>query len=189
IKPKKLKEINGFSNSYRPQEGDLVYLKAPKSRNYHIVQPGETLQRIAEQYASTDLKLRDKNRMSGNNIFAGQKLSLKKKVGKGAKPTLLAMPMATGEAVAVVEEVKEIKPEKEVVVPSTAGLLDDPNAFRLAAFESQWVTHKVVQGESVWKIARKYGAFAEVVKKVNGLSSNEVKPGTELKILQIIDRN
>ena len=92
-----------------------------------------------------------------------------------------------------VEEITEkpvIVPEKkvDVVIPNSAGLLDDPAAYRLADFESKWVTHTVAQNESVWKIAKKYGAFAEVVKKVNGLASNEVKPGTELKILQVLDR-
>ncbi|MBK9453682.1 MAG: LysM peptidoglycan-binding domain-containing protein [Bacteroidetes bacterium] len=191
LKPKKLKELNGFSNSYRPQEGDLVYLKAAKSRYFHIVQPGESLEKIAVQYATTVEKLRDKNRMTGNNVFAGQKLSLKKKVAKGSKPTLLAAPSI--EAPLEVEEITEkpvIVPEKkvDVVIPNSAGLLDDPAAYRLADFESKWVTHTVAQNESVWKIAKKYGAFAEVVKKVNGLASNEVKPGTELKILQVLDR-
>jgi membrane-bound lytic murein transglycosylase D len=191
LKPKKLKEINGFSNSYRPQEGDLVYLKASKSRYFHIVQPGESLEKIAGQYATTVEKLRDKNRMTGNNVFAGQKLSLKKKVAKGSKPTLLASTaIETPAEVVEVEEKKVVVPEKkqEVLIPNSAGLLDDPAAYRLVDFDSKWVTHTVVQGESVWKIAKKYGAFAEVVKKINGLSSNEVKPGTELKILQVADR-
>ncbi len=125
----------------------------------------------------------------GNNIFAGQKLSLKKKVAKGGKPTLLVNIGSVAELPIEVEEVKVVVPERQpVVIAASSGLLDDPASYRLADFESKWVTHKVVQGESVWKIAKKYGAFAEVVKKINGLSSNEVKPGTELKILQVADR-
>jgi membrane-bound lytic murein transglycosylase D len=189
IKPKKLKDLNGFTNSYRPQEGDLVYLKAANSRKFHIVQQGESLENIAIKYGTTVEKLRDKNRIQGNNIFAGQKLSLKKKVAKGAKPTLLVNLGSVAESPIEVEEVKVVVPERQpVVIAASSGLLDDPASYRLADFESKWVTHKVVQGESVWKIAKKYGAFAEVVKKINGLSSNEVKPGTDLKILQVADR-
>lgn len=197
LKPQRLRDMNLLSNAYRPKTGDLVYLKPANSRRVHIVQPGETLRQIAHLYGVPEAKIQSKNRMTGASIYANQKLSLKKKVAKGTKPTLLA----PKEPEEVVSEVPEKAPDKPievpkeepkempvVVVPSGNGVLeDDPASFKLPAFESQWVTHKVEKGESVWKVSKKYGAFAEVVKKVNGLSSNDVSPGTELKILQVKD--
>ncbi|MFN8398213.1 MAG: LysM peptidoglycan-binding domain-containing protein [Bacteroidia bacterium] len=199
LKPQRLRDINLLSNAYRPKEGDLVYLKPPQSRRVHIVQPGETLRQIAHIYGVPEAKIQSKNRMTGATIYAHQKLSLKKKVAKGTKPTLLA-PKEDEEIVAIEDEPiktpekpvetpkEQPKEEPVVVIPSGNGVLeDDPASYKLPGFESQWVTHKVVQGESVWKVSKKYGAFAEVVKKVNGLSSNDVSPGTELKILQVKD--
>lgn len=184
VRMKKLKDINGFTNSSRLQEGDIVYLKSPNARHYHIVQPGESLLRIAERYGIPTEKLQSKNRMRGTQIFAGQKLSLKKKTEKGAKPVMLAMAVEQVETTPV----QEIKATPSTEVGTTAVLADDPGNYRLAPFESKWVTHTAAQGESVWRIAKKYGAFAEVVKKINGLSGNEVKPGTELRILQVTER-
>lgn len=193
LKPQRLRDMNLLSNAYRPKAGDLVYLKPPQSRRVHIVQPGETLRQIAHVYGVPEAKIQSKNRMTGATIYAHQKLSLKKKVAKGTKPTLLAPPETEDtlvEAPAETPEMPKEQPKEEpvVIVPSGSGVLeDDPASYKLPAFTSQWVTHKVVQGESVWKVSKKYGAFAEVVKKVNGLSSNEVAPGTELKILQVKD--
>ncbi len=190
LRIRKLQEINGFVNYHRPAMGDIVYLKPAKSRHFHIVQAGESLGSIAEKYETTVEKLRAKNRMSGNNVYAGQKLSLKLKVAKGQKPILLAQP-----STATVEETEEVvEPEvvvetkKPIQIAAGAGILEtDPASYRLAAFESKMVTHTVGPKESLWKIAKKYGAYADVIKKLNNLSSSELKEGQQLKVLQVTD--
>ncbi|MBL0018544.1 MAG: LysM peptidoglycan-binding domain-containing protein [Bacteroidetes bacterium] len=68
------------------------------------MQPGESFEKIVVQYATTVEKLRDKNRMTGNNVFAGQKLSLKKKVANCSKPTFAGSSI---EAPLEVEEITE----------------------------------------------------------------------------------
>jgi membrane-bound lytic murein transglycosylase D len=185
VKIKKLQAYNGFTNHHRPLAGDIIYLKPTTARHYHVVQAGESLSAIAERYASTPEKLREKNRFTGNTLYADQRLSLKKKVTAGQKPTLLAAASATP----VVEEVQS-PPVADALTPPTAGdgvLLADASSYRLPAFESKLVTHTVAPNESVWKVARKYGAYADVVKKLNHLSGNELKPGQEIKVLQVTD--
>ncbi len=192
---KKLQTYNGFTNYHRPAAGDIVYLKQPQARKFHIVQAGESLTAIAEIYESTPEKLRAKNRSTGNVVFAGQKLSLKKRVSKGQKPTLLAVPNAVDIIETEIEEVKETITEptetKRPKIVSNAGdgiLTIDPLSYRLPAFESKVVTHTVGSNESLWKISKKYGCYADVIKKMNGLTSSEVKQGQQLKVLQITDR-
>lgn len=190
VRIRKLQEINGFVNYHRPAMGDIVYLKPLKSRHFHIVQPGESLGSIAEKYETTVEKLRAKNRMSGNNVYAGQKLSLKQKVAKGQKPILLALPnyITADEITEDEDPVEVVQPKKIVKIVSGAGILaTDPASYRLAAFESKMITHTVGPKESLWKIAKKYGAYADVIKKLNNLSSSEVKEGQQLKVLQVTD--
>jgi membrane-bound lytic murein transglycosylase D len=182
VKVKKLKEINGFDNSTRPKEGQLVYLKSPQARGFHIVDEGETLQGIAAKYELDEAKLRKKNRMTGNVLHVGQKISLKKRIAKGAKPTLLALPEAIEEEVVLQPEVTQPK-----VVDAKGILPTDPGSYRLPPYQSKLVTHTVGSGESIWKIAKKYGAYSEVIKKMNGLTSNELKVGMQLKVLQTVD--
>jgi membrane-bound lytic murein transglycosylase D len=199
VRIKKLQSYNDFTNYHRPNGGDIVYLKPAKSRHFHIVQAGESLGSIAEMYATTTEKLQEKNRMKGTVVFAGQKLSLKKRVAKGQKPILLALSTAAqvDEVTAVEENVEEevdpkhdpIKTTNRVVLPPGAGAMKaDASSYRLPAFESKIVVHTVAPNESVWKVARKYGAYADVIKKLNNLSSNELKAGQQLKVLQVTDR-
>jgi membrane-bound lytic murein transglycosylase D len=196
-KAKKLQAYNGFTTYHRPQAGDIVYLKPAKSRKYHIVQQGESLQKIAEIYGKTIEEIRAKNRMTGNTVYAGQKLNIKVKVAKGQKPTLLAAPESGSNSITEVEEEgpEEVKKPDEghvkeiITTTNSEGILTaDPNSYKLAAFESKLITHTVGPNESVWKVARKYGAYADVVKKLNNLSSNELKVGQQVKVLQVTDR-
>ncbi len=188
VKVKKLQEYNGVTNSYRAAEGDILYLKAPQSRHHHIVQAGESLKGISEKYESTPEKLREKNHLNGSTVFAGQKLSLKKKVAKGQKPTLLATPILAEEIEEVVVPIEVKEQPKETLATGTGLMQMDPSSYRLPAFESKIVLHTVGPKESLWKIAKKYGAWADVIKKLNNMSSSEVSPGQQLKVLQVTDR-
>jgi membrane-bound lytic murein transglycosylase D len=52
-----------------------------------------------------------------------------------------------------------------------------------------WVTHKVVSGDSLWKIARKYDTEVNILKKVNYLKSNILSLYQELLIPLSNDQN
>jgi LysM repeat protein len=184
VKVKRLKEINGYTNASWLLEGDIVYLKPAQARHFHIVQEGETLDGIAKSYGTTSEKLRERNRMPGDDVLAYQKLSLKKRVAKGSNPVFLCNAAVTGD-MADSNPAKVDVPKPAVTPPVHH---DDPGSYRLTPFESNWVMHTAVQGESLWKIARRYGAFSEVVKKINELNNNELKPGTTLKVLQVTDQ-
>jgi len=43
-------------------------------------------------------------------------------------------------------------------------------------------TYVVQEGDSLWKIARKYKIDIDLIKKRNGLKSDALKPGTTLKL-------
>lgn len=178
VRIKKLLAYNGFTNYHRPKVGDVVYLKAPKSRHFHIVAEGETLTQIAAQYENTTAKIQKKNRMRDTRLFAGQKLSLKKRVEKGSKPTLLALPDESNTV--EVEVVAEV--QSEPIDNSLKSL-----AYRLPSFSSKMIVHVAAEGESVWRVAKKYNSNSEVIKKMNGLKSNSLRAGQKIKVLQIIE--
>lgn len=47
---------------------------------------------------------------------------------------------------------------------------------------SRWLEHKVVAGETLWKISVKYQTKVEIIKKANNLTSDVLSPGQVLKI-------
>lgn len=181
VKLKKLLSYNSMTNYQRPKAGDIIYLKAPKSRGFHIVQEGETLSQIAERYETTVEKIQKKNRMTNTKLYAGQKLSLKKRVEKGTKPTLLAFDNLPED-----EEVEEVIIEETIERPK---INTDIKAagYLLPSFTSKMIVHTAEKGESVWRVAKKYNSNSEVIKKINGLKSNELSPGQKIKVLQIIE--
>jgi membrane-bound lytic murein transglycosylase D len=72
----------------------------------------------------------------------------------------------------------KIYPEKEEEVTRYANLGENESAASANA-----VIHTVERGESLWEIARKYGTHITNVKEWNNLSSNKIKVGQKLKIL------
>ncbi len=78
-------QYNDFTNDYRIQIGELIYLqqkkrKAEKNYNYHIVKSGESMHSISQQYGIQLRRLYKLNRLDvSQNIKVGQRLYLRKK--------------------------------------------------------------------------------------------------------------
>ena len=191
----KLKAWNNYSVTAYPSPNQLIYLKAPKKRSYHIVRRGESLASIARNYKLSESALKQKNNLTGNDIFEGQKLYVKRTRPKREKTTILELPYpspATKEP-----DSPEPKPEPVKTLISgedyiegeseTAGTreytIDPKKALKLPNFESKWIVHRVSQGESLWQIAKRYESSSAIIKSVNGLESDDIVPGQELRIL------
>lgn len=58
------------------------------------------------------------------------------------------------------------------------------NTNSAAAGEQKAVIHTVRSGDTLWDIAQAYNVSIRDIKRWNGMSSNKIKPGEELKILQ-----
>ncbi len=79
-------------------------------------------------------------------------------------------------------------PNREAVIPIPASPRDR-NTSQVADVSSSSnkvvaneTTHKVVSGDSLYKIARKYGTTTDRLKRANGLSSGLIKVGQRLRI-------
>ena len=47
---------------------------------------------------------------------------------------------------------------------------------------SPYLTHRVRTGDSLWKIARRYGCTVKGIQTMNGIESSRIRPGQDLKI-------
>ncbi len=99
-----------------------------------------------------------------------QSTSISPQAGTTPPTTTLTPPKTT-----VVEPPKETP--KPVVTSSTA-VEEKPETPQT----SRWLEHKVVAGETLWKISVKYQTKVEIIKKANNLTSDVLSPGQVLKI-------
>ncbi len=144
------------ANDVESQSGQLV-------KKYHSVKKGEHLQGIAKRYHVTVNDLKSWNKLKGNNLVAGQKLSVyvfaRKKSDKYASNTTSG--------------------KSQGAVASQSKPKGDQGKNK----DSKFVWHTVQPGDSLWKIAQRYeGVTVEQIKELNNLRSNNLKVGTKLKV-------
>ena len=126
------------------------------SASVYVVRSGDYLGKIASRSGASVSDIRKWNKLKGNTIYPGQKLTLWKP--KGAKPS-------TEDVVSAAEKNKE----KEVV--------DVPNTQ-----DSSFLTYQVKPGDTLWSIAQKFpGVSADNLKAYNKRNAL-IKAGERLKI-------
>jgi len=139
------------------REGDTVYIPVPIiTRNKtHIVQKGETLYSIAKQYEVSVAQLEEWNPESKLGLTIGQTLAIQEFVY-----------LTGGRA-------KEVKNTN----------IRDTNASQVhITFNDSVVEHRVVKGETLYSIARRYLVSQEQIMAFNKKKSSHIKPGERLNI-------
>jgi membrane-bound lytic murein transglycosylase D len=126
----------------------------------HRVKRGEHLQSIAKKYHCTVSDLKSWNRLRGNKLSSGQRLSV------------------------YVSPVKKTNKVAENASGKKASPVSVKSGKQKASADSKFVWHTVQSGDSLWKIAQRYeGVTVEKIKELNNLQSNELKVGTRLKVI------
>lgn len=120
----------------------------------HVVAKGDTLGGIAKHYGVTSAAIKQANGMKNDTVVLGKTLVIPGASGAAAAPA--ARPAAHSPAPAVASHGHE----------SSGG----------------GKTHTVVKGDSLGKIASKYGTTAAAIKKANNMKSDTVVLGAKLRI-------
>jgi len=149
----------------------------------HRVKRGETMSKIASRYGVTVADIKKWNKLRSSKVKRGQKLKIK-----------------TFEAVRVEPESRQ--KAEAVNQPETAAdsLATDTTATVAAQSEPEVVRqqapkapakantpktriHRVRKGETLWKIAQKYGVTVNALQKANGLNNkSKIQVGQRIKI-------
>ncbi len=147
----------GFANI------DSVGTELVEGKKYilHRVEKGEGLYGIARIYGSTATQIQQLNNLSSTILELGQVLKVPAKASKAS----VANP-----AVASTKTEKAEKPKTESIVQNPKLKLD------------QYATHVVKKGETLYKIAIKYGISVTELKDINNLSSNSLSYNQKLKV-------
>ena len=126
------------------------------SASTYVVRSGDYLGRISSRTGASVSDIRKWNKLKGNTIYPGQKLTVWMPKGKEVKV----------EAVVAAPEKKEEK--KELATASTV--------------EGSFLTYEVKPGDTLWSIAQKFpGVSADNLKSYNKMDAL-IKAGEQLKI-------
>lgn len=159
----------------------------------YTVKAGDTLSTIASRYGVSVVRLKRANRLSGDSLRIGDRLEIPTQVAVSDAPKRVAKSrthrVRSGESLYTigkrygvsVDRLKAanglrrntIRVGQELVIPARS-------SGDAAASEGK--VHRVRSGDTLSEIARRYGTTVSKLRSANGLTSNRLRIGQELKI-------
>ncbi|MDE6638032.1 MAG: LysM peptidoglycan-binding domain-containing protein [Muribaculaceae bacterium] len=163
----------------------------------HKVAAGETLNSIAAKYGVQAADIRSANNLRRSAVRVGQVLTINNvapEIADAAKEEmekLVAMVVADNSAAAPQSATQA--QSKQTSASKTNTSASKSSSSRQTASKStsktpqkstsrKATTHKIQSGENLGRIAKKYGVTVDALKKANGLKSDAIRAGAELKI-------
>jgi membrane-bound lytic murein transglycosylase D len=200
VKIKRLRKFNDIGERGNVRADKYYYLKNKKNKgkvHYHIVQPGETLWSISQDYGIKQKKLMHKNRMrDSEQLKVGRVLWLRFIRPKDipVEYSNVLQPQTTQAASQQVSIEPEKTIEQRVERPRTVEvpLKDDNEVFieptplrRLENTATDTViTHKVKYQETFFAVSKEYGVEIDEILEWNNLQvTNGLQIGQELKLM------
>ena len=185
ISVNELKELNNLKNN-NITIGQVLKIKSNipseevTEKNYYIVKSGDTLYSIAKKYNTTIDEIKKLNNLKSDNLSIGMELKIKEEpsstnyidyvVKSGDNLYSIAKKYNT-----TVDEIKKLN-------GLTSGLLNIGMTLKIPIQIGSYINYTVKSGDNLYSIAKKYNTTVDELKKLNGLTSNLLSIGMELKI-------
>ena len=180
-----LKELNNLKNN-NITVSQVLKIKSNipseevTEKNYYIVKSGDTLYSIAKKYNTTVDEIKKLNNLKSNNLSIGMELKIKEEpsstnyidyvVKSGDNLYSIAKKYNT-----TVDEIKKLN-------GLTSNLLNIGMTLKIPIQIGNYINYTIKSGDNLYSIAKKYNTTVDEIKKLNGLTSNLLSIGMELKI-------
>ncbi|MDE5871422.1 MAG: LysM peptidoglycan-binding domain-containing protein [Muribaculaceae bacterium] len=164
----------------------------------HKVVAGETLSSIASKYGVQASDIRSANNLRRNAVRVGQVLtingvdpSLAANVRQEANATMMAAvnakEAAEDSAAQTQAQTKQNPPQKKESTAKSKNSKKKETAQastqkKNSSRKQKQTVHTIKSGENLGRIAKKYGVTVDAIKKANGMKSDAIRAGAELKI-------
>ena len=153
------------------------------NRITYRVRRGDTLGKIAQKYGTSVSKIKQWNNLRGTKIKTGQRLTIYS--SGSAQPDRIVYKVRRGDTLSrigqkygvSVRSIKQWNNLRGSTIKTGQRLTIHPGQSA-----PKYVVHKVRRGESLGRIARKYGTSVSKIKKLNNLRGSTIHPGQRLKI-------
>lgn len=188
----------------QPAEDFSVALPASTTTVSHKVAAGETLTSIAAKYGVQAADIRSANNLRRNAVRVGQVLTIN---GVAPDKAATAREEATANMIAASKakeqaqehpdqsSLQQTQPQQKKEIAASAAKKSKKNetanasaknanksAKNSTSKKAKATTHTIKSGENLGRIARKYGVTVDEIKKANGMKSDAIRAGAELKI-------
>lgn len=193
ISVEELKKINNLDSNllYIGEELKLPsYETVTDSNITYIVSKGDTLYSIAAKNEISVNDLKKYNNLTSDNLYIGEELNIPSgtsiitpsenevinegsiyEVKKG--DTLYSIAKKFNTSVDKIKEINSIV--NDILTIGTSLLIPTSNL-------SDIIVHKVIKGDSLWSLSKKYNTTVDLIKQLNNLVSDIIIPGNELQI-------
>ncbi len=192
------------NDSQNSADQQLPSASASPTTVSHKVVAGETLTSIAAKYGVQAADIRSTNNLRRNAVRVGQVLTI-----NGVDPNLAAASRKEANANMLAANAKQQQTEessasqtqaqtrqtqqkatktqqKEIASNSSKNSKKKETANastkKSSSKKPKQTTHTIKSGENLGRIAKKYGVTVDAIKKANGMKSDAIRAGAELKI-------
>jgi N-acetylmuramoyl-L-alanine amidase len=188
--PENLQAANGLRSSYI-YPGQSLNIPSVKgntvgeSSKYTVV-PGDSLYLVAQKYGVTIDALRQANGLTGNQLYAGQTLTIPKASNSAGfsgssytvqyNDSLYKIAQRYGVSIDAIRQANgitgsQIYPGQVLTIP-----------IGTSSSNNSGTAYKVQANDSLFKIAQRYGTTVDAIRKANGLKSDTLMIGQVLQI-------
>jgi LysM repeat protein len=168
--------------------GTNVFLQPKKRKGpvkIYVAQKGESMWDIAQKFGIRLDKLYSRNNMEATaQVVAGETMFLRKKNPTIPKTRSYKEVLEEKQAIAMAYKkalAEESKPEFTKPVKETPKeTVQQPTE----PVKTSAQVHIVQAGDTLYSLALRYNLTVDEIKEINGLTSNNIKPGQELKVVK-----
>jgi membrane-bound lytic murein transglycosylase D len=189
-------KINSYLASldklYTPQTPDYTASKESpltdyitrQVKKYHVVKRGEHLYSIADKYNCSINDIKRWNKFKGTKVYKGQRLMVYVSVKEKAQVSNASKKSSVPSAELKSADSALMASKNAITNTSTDSSLknSDTTGSGNQTTDSHYTWYVVQKGDTLYSIARQYEGTVDEIKSMNNLSTNELKPGTKLKV-------
>ncbi|MDY7431570.1 LysM peptidoglycan-binding domain-containing protein [Bacillus sp. V26] len=177
--------------------GSTLFAGAASAQSVKV-KKGDTLWDLSKKYGTTISKIKSENKLHSDIIYAGQTLSINGKSAASSSKSSSSSStykVVSGDSLwkiskkygMTINELKKLNGLKSDLlrigqVLKVKGSSSSSSSGSSSVSTSATSTYKVVSGDSLSKIAKKYGTTVSKIKSLNGLKSDLIYVGQVLKV-------
>lgn len=211
--PQEKRDFYASLDNQTPVEKSVTKSNSTNSTSsyvYHRIRRGENLYSIAKRYSVYVSDIRSWNDISGNRIFAGQKLkiytsrtAIADNTSASSRSSLYRYKVRKGDTISEIAERFNVSPSQikswntlssnRINFGQTLKIYSRENAESLGDNTTKNSAnvnyYKIKSGDSIGQIAELYKVSSSSIRRWNGLRSNKIIAGKTLKIYSDADVN
>lgn len=178
-----IKKLNNLTSNNLSIGQKLTIKSIPSTivdtNTYYTVQKGDSLYSIALKYNMTANELKELNNLTSNILSVGQKLRVNKEIPSSANTYKV---VAGDNLYSIANKYNTTVDEIKKLNNLTSNNLSIGQVLIIENGATNNNTYKVVNGDTLYSIARKYNISVDELKKLNNLTSNNLSIGQILKV-------